>query len=103
MVSTSTKPLPLPLTQAALARYDRLEPILSRKMFATRDHRLTMLLLDLIGRLAEDVGWAFGLDTAEINNVDTCRWCVRPGPPIPAPGTELSFVRRQVFVYRASQ
>jgi len=31
-------------------------------------------------RLAEAVGIAFGHDTDDINNMDTCRGCVRPGP-----------------------
>lgn len=31
-------------------------------------------------RLAQAVGEAFGLDTADRNNLDTCRSCVRPGP-----------------------
>ena len=31
-------------------------------------------------RLGEAVGEAFGLDTCDINNIDTCRGCVRPGP-----------------------
>lgn len=47
-------------------------------------------------RLAEAVGLAYGQDTAKINNVDTCRMCIRPGHKVPGPGCELSFVRRMV-------
>lgn len=39
-----------------------------------------------LDRLAEAVGEAFGLDTADRNSLETCRQCVRPGP----------FVRRMV-------
>lgn len=31
-------------------------------------------------RLGEAVGIAFGLDTADRNNLETCRRCVRPDP-----------------------
>lgn len=83
-------------TKVALARYDRLEPGLRQKLIATRHQDNVRLLDDLIERLGEDVGWAFGLDTADFNSVEDCRKLVRPGPPVPAPGCELSFVRRMV-------
>lgn len=35
---------------------------------------------DELDRLAEAVGEAFGLDTADRNDPATCRQCVRPGP-----------------------
>jgi hypothetical protein len=44
---------------------------------------------DGLDRLAQAVGEAYGLDTADRNNLDTCRECVRPGP----------FVRRMVALW----
>jgi len=46
--------------------------------------------------LAKAVGHAYGLDTADRNDMDTCEGCVRPGPAVPGPGCEISFVRRMV-------
>lgn len=46
--------------------------------------------------LAVAVGEAFGLDTADRNDPETCKACVRPGPREPRPGYGLSFVRRMV-------
>lgn len=50
--------------------------------------------------LAEAVGLAFGLDTADRNSVETCRQCIRPGHKVPGPGCERSFVRRMVALWR---
>lgn len=50
--------------------------------------------LSKLEKLAEEVGYAYGLDTSDRNNIETCRQCIRPGPSTPAPGFELSFVRR---------
>lgn len=47
-------------------------------------------------RLGEAVGVAFGMDTGDRNSLATCRQCIRPGPRIPGPGYQLSFVRRMV-------
>ncbi len=53
--------------------------------------------LDALDVLAEAVGVAYGHDTADRNNMDTCRKCVRPGPAFPQGGTDdLSFVRKMV-------
>lgn len=35
---------------------------------------------DREAKLAEAVGIAFGHDTDDINSMDTCQGCVRPGP-----------------------
>ena len=48
-------------------------------------------------QLGEDVGIAFGHDTADINSMDTCRGYVRPGYKNPVGGeANLSFVRKTV-------
>ena len=40
-----------------------------------------ILALDAgMDQMAEAVGIAFGHDTDDINDMDTCRGCVRPGP-----------------------
>lgn len=90
--------LVLTRTIKALEEYDaadaEYEKLMSRHMMVSgRDADATLKRLD---RLAEAVGYAYGLDTSDRNSVETCRQCVRPGPKIPAPGCELSFVRRMV-------
>ena len=47
-------------------------------------------------RLAEAVGGAFGLDTIDRNDPQTCKDHIRPGFANPPPGYELSFVRRMI-------
>lgn len=69
---------------------------MTEKLRNTRSLHVTNVLFALLERLEEDVGWAFGLDTSAFNSVDDCRQLIRPGPPVPHPGMELSFVRRQV-------
>jgi hypothetical protein len=52
---------------------------------------------DKTDALAEAVGIAYGLDTADRNDPETCRTCIRPGLPNPPGGdADLSFVRRMV-------
>jgi len=53
-------------------------------------------------RLGAAVGIAFGLDTADRNSMDTCKGCIRPGPREPAPGADLSFVRKAVARWEQS-
>ena len=53
-------------------------------------------------RMGAAAGHAFGLDTADRNNLKTCEDCVRPGPPgPPRPGFAENFVRRAVREWRA--
>lgn len=52
--------------------------------------------------LAKAVGVAYGLDTADINDPETCAACVRPGAREPLGGeADLSFVRRMVKHWRS--
>ena len=50
--------------------------------------------------LAAAVGAAYGEDTQDRNNPATCAALIRPGPKVPTPGSELSFVRRMVKLWR---
>lgn len=86
--------LSLTRTIAALAEYDA--------HYATGNCHPGMSNADCLVWEAKEqslgmaVGVAFGHDTADRNSMDTCRACVRPGPPVAGPGSELSFVRRMV-------
>lgn len=51
--------------------------------------------------LAEAVGVAYGIDTADRNNSDDCAALIRPGPREPLGGdADLSFVRRMVRAFK---
>ena len=89
------------LTKAALATHDKALAAFKAKL----DKDITGLDQELVKdlhnleKLEILVGESFGYDTNDINSVDTCRECVRPGDPEPSPGFELSFVRRMVRDY----
>jgi hypothetical protein len=85
-------------TIAALALYDAADAECDRNLIDWPLDVGTAKLREL-ERLAEKVGIAFGLDTADINNPETCRQCVRPGAAVPPPGFEEAFVRRAVRVH----
>jgi hypothetical protein len=53
--------------------------------------------------LAKAVGHAYGLDTADRNAMDTCENHVRPGPEVPGPGCEISFVRKMVAQWKIQE
>jgi len=52
---------------------------------------------------AAAVGVAYGLDTADRNNFETCRDLIRPGAKNPAHPDDLSFVRRMVRDFKKQQ
>ena len=89
-------------TAAALDAYDlaadlfkvelNAEPMQSQAEFLAGEAR--------IEKMGEAVGEAFGFDTQDRNSVETCRQCIRPGPKVPGPGYELSFVRKTVAKWR---
>jgi len=61
---------------------------------------------DLFRRMEEAgaaVGLAYGEDTRDRNSPETCEGVVRPGPAVPGPGRELSFVRRMVAQWREQE
>lgn len=80
-------------TRAAIAAYDEFDAALD---FEGMDQKAVLAGFAKLDALGEAVGVAFGLDTADVNSMDTCKCYVRPGPKVPAVGAELSFVRRAV-------
>ena|SRR5271157_1535205 len=60
-------------------------------------------MIEKLEILAQAVGHAYGLDTADRNDMDTCEGHIRPGPAVPGPGFELSFVRRMVAQWKAGK
>ncbi len=90
-------------TARALARYDALEDELDTDAGADlalenpARHSNQLERLDALGRA---VGVAFGEDTKDRNDPETCAGVVRPGPAVPRPGCELSFVRRMGAQWR---
>ena len=90
-------------TEAALAEYDAAGPRIA-EMFATATTNAEVEAAAAEEeRLGAAVGEAFGLDTADRNNLETCKRCVRPGPAVPAPGAGVSFVRRMVAKWLAQK
>lgn len=71
-------------TEAALAKYDAEVAAAWAKVNAMSNEELTdghvYKAVHTENRLGREVGRAFGLDTADRNNVETCEGCVRPGP-----------------------
>lgn len=57
-------------------------------------------LCEVLELLRQSVGVAYGLDTQDRNNIQTCIETIRPGPKEPAVGQELSFVRRMCLDHR---
>lgn len=98
-----TAPTELPdlsRTAVALEAHDRaLEALRSAADQSIGIHRLRALDAE-VDRLAAVVGAAYGLDTADRNDPQTCADHIRPGPPTPPPGATLSFVRRMVTQWR---
>lgn len=87
-------------TVAALKRYDKRLPQLMRVLDKAQTDAELRTMMTEIEKLEESVGAAFGLDTSDRNNPETCRKLVRPGPATPSTGQELSFVRRMVALWQ---
>lgn len=97
-------------TRDAIAKYDREYPVLRERIVEAARSRnedeiegvkCSRIIAEADARIEElevAVGVAFGLDTPH-NNPTTCRDLVRPGPPVPAPGSTLSFVRQAVLTW----
>lgn len=81
-------------TRKAVADYDLQMPILDKELSFAKTNSMCDEIILKMEKLGEAVGVAFGEDTKDRNNADTCRQCVRPGPSAAAPGFELSFVRK---------
>lgn len=84
-------------TAKAIRRYDEIDAEAD-----DAQHTPNAILIPIMERLEEAavyVGRIFGEETAGINNPETCAQCVRPGPAVPGPGFQLSFVRRMVDLW----
>lgn len=82
-------------TAKALEHYDHLNVALKDDT----TQKGNQLVMDA----ARDVGVAFGEDTKDRNDPQVCADLIRPGPKVPGPGAELSFVRRMVKLWRERQ
>lgn len=85
-------------TKAAIEAYDAFDATFDEMK---RNNDAVMAWFARLEELGKAVGIAFGLDTADRNNPDTCKQCIRPGHKVPGPGEELSFVRRMVAQWEA--
>lgn len=93
-MKTTNRELPdLTRTEAALSEYDAFD----RDFKAEGSQAEVIAAFDQLESKARAVGHAFGLDTADRNNLLTCERCVRPG----FAGSD-SFVRRMVAKWRAN-
>lgn len=94
-------PLSLARTLSAVEAYDAHDELVAKVLLFPEDYSDSaadqiMRKRDELGAI---VGTAYGLDTADRNDPATCARCVRPGPRMPQPGAELSFVRRMLALY----
>ena len=90
-------------TAAAIAAFDKVDAEFEECMAEGRRRLDYEGLRDLIRRMEDAgvaVGQAYGRDTADRNDLPTCAGVVRPGPAVPSPGAEPSFVRRMVAQWR---
>lgn len=88
-------------TAAAIEAYDRVDVEVTALLEG--DDLTNAGVLEAVAKLeaaGEAVGVAFGEDTSDINSMETCRACVRPGPAVPSAGAEQSFVRRLAEEWR---
>ena len=88
-----TNMVDLTRTKVALEEYDRFNDEFLKANLSAVELEEMIKEVDV---LAENVGIAFGYDTADRNNFETCKECVRPEQKNPTPSAELSFVRRMV-------
>lgn len=82
---------PLTKTIAAIEAYDAFDATPWRDLQDVDEWFKAHNQLEELGRA---VGAAFGEETKDRNDPKTCEALVRPGPKVPGPGYELSFVRR---------
>lgn len=88
--------LDLSRTAEALRTYDQFDEDVISKISWDTPYSVAEKWQEHLEHLGENVGYMFGLETSDRNNVDDCRRLIRPGPKNPPKGSELSFVRRMV-------
>lgn len=91
-----------PLTRVAIEAYDAFDATFETALDEADQEKVTAWFKEQ-DRLGEAVGVAFGVETSDINSVETCRGCIRPGHKIPGPGCEESFVRKAVRKWEEGQ
>lgn len=67
-------------TLDALAIYDEAAASFAERVDAADGNDAVLALFDELESLARAVGEAYGADTWDINDAETCAQCVRPGP-----------------------
>jgi len=82
-------------TKAAIEAYDRLDEEFHTLYGTFPSQGVMLALLDRLDEAGKAVAAAFELDTADRNGLGSCA-SVRPGPKMPRPGAQLSFVRQAV-------
>jgi hypothetical protein len=90
-------------TEAAIAAYDAHDITYMAALAANTGRRSCTILDEWYKKsdlLAFKVGEAYGLDTKDRNNPKDCADLIRPGPATPSDGSELSFVRRMVALWK---
>jgi len=101
------KDLPdLSRTEAAIAAYDAHDITYVAALAANSGYRSCTILDEWYkksDRLAFEVGKAYGEDTKDRNDPKTCADLIRPGLATPSSGSELSFVRRMVALWKAQR
>lgn len=98
------KSLPdLSRTKAAIEAYDAFDAEMTTLLNDLPDQEEVQQLFDQLEQFGEAVGIAFGLDTADRNNLEDCKRGIRPGPKVPGPGCEPSFVRRMVAAWETQK
>ena len=93
-------------TEAAIAAYDAHDITYMAALANDTGLRSCKILDDWYkesDRLAFEVGKAYGEDTKDRNSPKDCAELIRPGPATPSDGSELSFVRRMVALWKAQR
>lgn len=101
---TMTELPTLAKTEAAILAYDAHDEICTVDNVEDLPRGAATKMFDERARLAREVGVAFGEETKDRNDPQTCTDLIRPGPSTPPLGeTDVSFVRRMVRDWRAAQ
>lgn len=96
------KDLPdLSRTAAAIEAFDKHSAEFTVDRILRLTNREADQQLAKLEELAEAVGIAYGLDTADRNDPKTCAQCIRPGEAVPANGEPVSFVRRMLADWKS--
>ena len=87
-------------TEAAIRLYDEQQVRLNALIESGKSNSKLEAAYDQLEKLSVVVGVAYGEDTKDRNNPETCRQLIRPGHKMLPSGYEESFVRRMVRLWR---